>query len=71
MNDKETIKYYKIYGYDSNFDLSGNPRYPLLSIVRAKDKSQAEKYAYKLSRYNGWHGKGYIEEIKVIDLIGD
>lgn len=72
MNDKETIKYYKIYGYDSNFDLGGSHICPLLCIVRAKDKSQAEEYANTLPRYkDSWCGKGYVKEVKVIDLIGD
>lgn len=66
---KETAKYYKIYGYDSNLDLGGNHTKPLLCIVRAYDKAQAIEYAETLPRYKcDWHGKGYVEEIKVKDL---
>lgn len=72
MKDKETVKYYKIYGYDSNFDLCGSHTPPLLCIVRAKDKAQAEEYANTLPRYkDSWYGKGDIVEVKVVDLVGD
>lgn len=67
MNDKEIVKYYKIYGYDN-----GSHSCPLLCIVIAKDKSQAEEYANTLPRYkDSWCGKGYVAEVKVVDLVGD
>ena len=66
---KNEMKYYKIYGYDSNFDLGGSHDQPLLCIVRAKNKAQAEEYANTLDRYkNSWCGKGYIEEVSVKEL---
>lgn len=72
MKDKETVKYYKIYGYDSNFDLGGSHSQPLLCIVRARDKAQAEEYANTLSRYrDSCHGKGDVVEVKVVDLLGE
>lgn len=72
MKDKETVKYYKIYGYDSNFELGGSHSRPLLCIVRAKDKAQAEEYANTLSRYkDSWHGKGFVTEVEVVDLLGE
>lgn len=72
MSDKETAKYYQIYGYDSNFDLGGSHIQPLLCIVKARDKAQAEEYANTLPRYkDGWHGKGYVAEVKVVDLVGE
>lgn len=71
MADKEPIKYYKIYGYDSNLDLSGSHICPLLCIVRAKDESQALEYANALPGYkSSCYGEGYIVEIDVVDLIG-
>ena len=70
MVDNNTAKYFEIHGYDSNFDLGGSHICPLLCIVRAKDKSQALEYANTLPRYkNSWHGEGYVEEIKVVDLV--
>ena len=69
--DKETLKYYQIYGYDSNFNLGGSHSQPLLSIVKAKNKAQAEEYANTLSRYNSWHRKGRVVEVKVVDLVGE
>lgn len=72
MRNKEIVKYYKIYGYDSNFDLGGSHSRPLLCIVRARDKLQAEEYANTLPRYkNSWYGKGDIIETRIVDLIGD
>jgi hypothetical protein len=63
------MKYYNIYGYDSNFDMGGSHECPLLCTVRATDESQALSYAETLPRYqSGWCGKGYIKEVKVIDL---
>lgn len=72
MKDKEIVKYYKIYGYDSNFDLGGSHSQPLLCIVKARDKAQAEEYANTLPRYkDSWYGKGYVTEVKVINLLGE
>lgn len=63
------MKYFNIYGYDSNMDLGGWHENPFLCTVKASDKEQALAYAETLPRYkNSWCGKGYIKEIKVIDL---
>lgn len=62
--------YFEIYGYDDNWDFGGSHRSPKLCTVKAKSKAQAEEYAMTLNGfYSSWHGKGYVEEITLIDLM--
>ena len=61
--------YFAIYGYDSNFDFGGSHEQPLLCIVKARSRAQAEEYAKTLDGFwDSWHGRGYITEVKIVDL---
>lgn len=61
--------YFAIYGYDSNFDFGGSHARPLLCTVKAKSRAQAEEYAKTLKGFwDSWHGRGYITEVKIVDL---
>lgn len=62
--------YFAIYGYDSNFDFCGSHEQPLLCTVKAKSRAQTEEYAKTLKGFqDSWHGKGYIKEVKIVDLM--
>lgn len=52
--------YFEIYGYDDK----------RLCIVKANSKERAKEYAMTLDGFYSWHGKGYVKEVKVVDLTG-
>lgn len=61
--------YFEIYGYDGNWDMGGSHRSPKLCTVKANSEAQAEEYAMTLNGFNSsWHSKGYVKEVKIIDL---
>lgn len=61
--------YFEIYGYDANWDMGGIHHNPKLCTVKAQSRAQAEEYAKTLEGFwDSWHGRGYIAEVKIIDL---
>lgn len=61
--------YFEIYGYDSNWDMGGSHRNPKLCTVKANSRAQAEEYAKTLKGFqDSWHGRGYVKEVKIVDL---
>lgn len=54
--------YFEIYGYDDK----------RLCIVKANSKERAKEYAMTLPRfYSDTFGRGYITEVKIVDLTED
>lgn len=61
--------YFEIYGYDSNWEMGGSHHNPKLCTVKANSRAQAEEYAKTLKDFwDSWHGRGYITEVKIVDL---
>jgi len=62
-------RYFNIYGYNSLVSLDGDFHYPYLCTVKAENYEETEKYAMTLPEfYCEIFGRGYIREVKIIDL---
>ena len=68
------MKYFLVYGYNDNPRSIGGDL-PILCVIKARNKRQAEDCAEFLEGYTSvYYGKGYVEEITVInadEILGD